>query len=65
MLCLMTTFLTPKAHQLVYVIVAIASWYYPNPDVATSNGVEVAKQVTISAELVKQMQRYLQQHDEL
>ncbi|KAL8733751.1 MAG: hypothetical protein Q9166_001945 [cf. Caloplaca sp. 2 TL-2023] len=25
---------------VVYVIIAIASWYYPNPDVATSNGIE-------------------------
>lgn len=25
---------------IVYVIVAVAAWYYPNPDVATSNGVE-------------------------
>lgn len=24
--------------QIVYIIVAVASWYYPNPDVATSNG---------------------------
>jgi Ca2+:H+ antiporter len=23
---------------IVYIIVAVASWYYPNPDVATSNG---------------------------
>ena len=27
---------------IIYVIIAIASWYYPNPDVATSNGLEVA-----------------------
>ena len=26
---------TPK---IVYIIVAVASWYYPKPDVATSNG---------------------------
>ncbi len=26
--------------QIVYVIIAIASWYYPNPDVATSNGLQ-------------------------
>lgn len=26
--------------QIIYVIVAVASWYYPNPDVATSNGAE-------------------------
>lgn len=54
---------------LVYVIVAIASWYYPNPDVATSNGIEgvagAAKQVTVSAELLQQIQQVLQQHAEL
>jgi Ca2+:H+ antiporter len=22
---------------VIYVIIAVASWYYPNPDVATSN----------------------------
>ena len=27
---------------IVYCIVAVASWYYPNPDVATSNGIEVS-----------------------
>jgi len=26
--------------QIVYVIIAVAAWYYPNPDVATSNGIE-------------------------
>jgi Ca2+:H+ antiporter len=31
-------FLTSK--QIVYVIVAVAAWYYPSPDVATSNGAE-------------------------
>ncbi|KAF2729160.1 hypothetical protein EJ04DRAFT_77406 [Polyplosphaeria fusca] len=25
---------------IVYVIIAVASWYYPNPDVAASNGLE-------------------------
>ncbi|KAF2752103.1 hypothetical protein M011DRAFT_463580 [Sporormia fimetaria CBS 119925] len=25
--------------MIIYVIIAVASWYYPNPDVATSNGV--------------------------
>lgn len=28
--------------QIVHVIIAIASFYYPNPDVATSNGLEGA-----------------------
>ena len=27
---------------IIYVIIAIASWFYPNPDVATSNGLEGA-----------------------
>jgi Ca2+:H+ antiporter len=27
---------------MIYAIVAIASWFYPNPDVATSNGVQEA-----------------------
>ncbi|KAL3424714.1 vacuolar calcium ion transporter (calcium/proton exchanger) [Phlyctema vagabunda] len=26
---------------IVYLIIAIAAWYYPNPDVATSNGIEL------------------------
>ncbi|CAI6336149.1 unnamed protein product [Periconia digitata] len=25
---------------IIYMIIAVASWYYPNPDVATSNGLE-------------------------
>ncbi|KAF1951790.1 hypothetical protein CC80DRAFT_480675 [Byssothecium circinans] len=25
---------------IIYIIIAVASWYYPNPDVATSNGME-------------------------
>ncbi|KAH7406244.1 Sodium/calcium exchanger protein-domain-containing protein [Phaeosphaeria sp. MPI-PUGE-AT-0046c] len=25
---------------IVYLIVAVAAWYYPNPDIATSNGIE-------------------------
>ncbi|KAF2476739.1 vacuolar calcium ion transporter-like protein /H(+) exchanger [Lindgomyces ingoldianus] len=28
--------------MIIYVIVAVAAWYYPNPDVATSNGAELA-----------------------
>lgn len=45
----------------MYVIIAIASWYYPNPDVATSNGIEGlvasagAKQVTIDKALLKDL----------
>lgn len=54
---------------VVYVIVAIASWYYPNPDVATTNSIEgvatAAEQVTVSAELLQQIQQVLQQRVEL
>ncbi|CAN8101556.1 unnamed protein product [Discula destructiva] len=54
---------------VVYTIIAIASWYYPNPDVATSNGIEAVgaetKQVTVSAELLQQIQQVLQQHVEV
>ncbi|KAK7711160.1 hypothetical protein SLS63_012700 [Diaporthe eres] len=48
---------------VVYVVVAIASWYYPNPDVATSNGLEdiVSKNVTLSVEVLQQIQQLLQQ----
>lgn len=28
----------PNTPKIVYIIAAVASWYYPNPDVATSNG---------------------------
>lgn len=52
-----------NATQVVYVVVAIASWYYPNPDVATSNGLEdiVSKNVTLSVEVLQQIQQLLQQ----
>lgn len=51
------------ATQVVYVVVAIASWYYPNPDVATTNGLEdiVSKNVTLSVELLQQIQQLIQQ----
>ena len=45
----------------MYVIIAIASWYYPNPDVATSNGLEGvaasvgSKNVTIDAAVLKDL----------
>lgn len=51
------------AHQIVYVIIAIASWYYPNPDVATSNGIEGLataadpKNVTIDTALLRDLLR--------
>ncbi|KAK5955894.1 hypothetical protein OHC33_003536 [Knufia fluminis] len=39
---------------IIYAIIAIASWYYPNPDIATSNGLEglVGQNVTIDAEVL-------------
>ncbi|KAL1872138.1 hypothetical protein Daus18300_004508 [Diaporthe australafricana] len=48
---------------VVYVVVAIAAWYYPNPDVATTNGLEdiVSKNVTLSVEVLQQIQQILQQ----
>lgn len=58
--------LTIDVRQVVYVIVAIASWYYPNPDVATSNGLTAgAEVVSVDAELLGQIRQLLQQHDEL
>lgn len=45
----------------MYVIIAIASWYYPNPDVATSNGIEGLaaqagpKNVTIDRAVLKDL----------
>ncbi|ORY60002.1 uncharacterized protein BCR38DRAFT_526581 [Pseudomassariella vexata] len=49
---------------VVYVIIAIAAWYYPNPDVAASNGLEGldgVKNVTISVEMLEQIRKLLQQ----
>lgn len=43
----------------MYVIIAISSYYYPNPDVATSNGLEglanAGRNVTISAAALKEL----------
>ncbi|KAH8587421.1 hypothetical protein B0O99DRAFT_584545 [Bisporella sp. PMI_857] len=51
---------------VVYIIIAIASWYYPNPDVATSNGIEAlvdpSGNVTISVEMLQHIQKLLQAH---
>ncbi|KFA75824.1 hypothetical protein S40288_01949 [Stachybotrys chartarum IBT 40288] len=46
---------------IIYAIIAIASFYYPNPDVATSNGVEGKEsvQVTMSVEMLQQIQQLL------
>lgn len=41
-------------------IIAIACWYYPNPDVATSNGVESDMvNVTMSVDALRQLQKLL------
>ncbi|KAH9895418.1 hypothetical protein F4778DRAFT_794298 [Xylariomycetidae sp. FL2044] len=49
---------------VVYVIIAIASWYYPNPDVATSNGLEGVgmQNITVSAEQLDQLRKLLAQN---
>jgi Ca2+:H+ antiporter len=41
--------------------VAIASYYYPNPDVATSNGLEGAEMVnvTMSVDTLRQLQQLI------
>lgn len=44
---------------MIYVIIAIACWYYPNPDVATSNGLEGAK--TVNVTMTVDTLRHLQQ----
>ena len=53
--------------QIVYVVIAIASFYYPNPDVATSNGIEgqIASNVTIPAELYQQILTVIRDNREL
>ncbi|RSM03315.1 hypothetical protein CEP52_007469 [Fusarium oligoseptatum] len=46
---------------VIYAIVAIASYYYPNPDVATSNGLEGAEMVnvTMSVDTLRQLQQLI------
>ncbi|KAJ0369033.1 hypothetical protein COL26b_010625 [Colletotrichum chrysophilum] len=46
---------------VVYVIIAIACWYYPNPDMATSNGLEGSKMVniTMTVDTLRQIQQLL------
>lgn len=42
--------------QIIYAIIATASWYYPNPDVATSNGIQglvTGRNVTIDIDVLK------------
>jgi len=50
--------------QIVYVIIGIACWYYPNPDVATSNGLEDGAaelvNLTISREALEHLKRLLE-----
>ncbi|KAF4977327.1 hypothetical protein FZEAL_6150 [Fusarium zealandicum] len=46
---------------VIYVIIAIACWYYPNPDVATSNGLEGSKMVNVSmsVDTLRQLQELI------
>ncbi|KAJ0281018.1 hypothetical protein Brms1b_008251 [Colletotrichum noveboracense] len=46
---------------VVYVIIAIACWYYPNPDMATSNDLEGSKMVniTMTVDTLRQIQQLL------
>ncbi|KAF4964311.1 hypothetical protein FSARC_7756 [Fusarium sarcochroum] len=46
---------------VTYAIIAIACWYYPNPDVATSNGLEGSEMVnvTMSVDTLRQLQQLL------
>ncbi|KAL0929688.1 vacuolar calcium ion transporter (calcium/proton exchanger) [Colletotrichum truncatum] len=46
---------------VVYVIIAIACWYYPNPDVATSNGLQGSEtiNVTMSVDTLRHIQQLL------
>ncbi|KAK4445463.1 Sodium/calcium exchanger protein-domain-containing protein [Podospora aff. communis PSN243] len=46
---------------IVYVIIAIACWYYPNPDVATSNSVDVVN-VAMTMETLQKLQKMLDLH---
>ncbi|KAK4034527.1 Sodium/calcium exchanger protein-domain-containing protein [Parachaetomium inaequale] len=46
---------------VVYVIIAIACWYYPDPDVATSNGLDGSAMVNVamSKDMLEQLQQLL------
>ncbi|RYC81473.1 hypothetical protein BFJ63_vAg15633 [Fusarium oxysporum f. sp. narcissi] len=46
---------------VIYAIIAIACWYYPNPDVATSNGLEGSEMVnvTMSVDTLRQLQKLI------
>ena len=57
MMSYLQNFLTmPK---VVYLIIAISCWYYPNPDVATSNAVDGVINVPMTPETLKELQRIL------
>ena len=47
--------------QIVYIIIAIACWYYPDPDVATSNGLEESAmvKVTMTKDMLEQLRQLL------
>lgn len=45
--------------QIVYIIIAIACWYYPNPDVATSNGVV---NVSMTVDTLDKLKALLNEH---
>jgi Ca2+:H+ antiporter len=48
-------------NQVVYIIIAIACWYYPDPDVATSNGLEESAmvKVTMTKDMLEKLQQLL------
>ncbi|KAJ6443785.1 vacuolar H+/Ca2+ exchanger [Purpureocillium lavendulum] len=48
---------------IVYIIIAIACWYYPNPDVATSNSMPglVLDKATLGAETIRELRQLLLQ----
>lgn len=48
-----------EPYQIVYVIIAIACWYYPNPDVATSNGLKDNIAVSLSASTLRELRQLL------
>ncbi|KAK0702199.1 hypothetical protein B0H67DRAFT_500437 [Lasiosphaeris hirsuta] len=49
---------------IIYVIIAIMCWYYPNPDVATSNGLEgpAAAHFPISMDMIQQLQKMMNEN---
>lgn len=47
---------------IVYGIIAIACWYYPNPDVATSNSVGNSDVIKLSPDAIQELYRVMQKH---